>query len=108
MNTIEELGIAKLLHTTNPTLKKYEGKSGELRKIENSNPKSDEYLYFFDMVRYFFHTSLVQKVEYANCTIQKCRMIVTTLNSVYQFEVNFSKKYLSHEEVLENIVDIKK
>ena len=107
MNTVEELGIAKLLHTTNPTLKKYEGNGGELRKIKNSDPDSDEYLYFFDMVRYFLHTSLIKKVEYEDCNTQKCKMIVTTLNSVYQFEITFSKKYLSLEEVLENIDDIK-
>ncbi len=102
-NPIEELGIAKLLHTTNPKFKKYEGKSGELSRLGNS----DEYLYFFDMVRYFLRTSLVQKVAYKDCNTQKCKILVTTLNSIYQFEVTFSKKYLLLEEVLENIVDIK-
>ncbi len=101
MNTIEELGIAKLLHTTNPKFKKYEGKSGELSRLGNP----DAYLYIFDMVRYFLRTSLVQKVEYEDCNTQKCKMLATTLNSVYQFEVTFSKKYLSLEEVFENIAD---
>ncbi len=96
MNTIEELGVAKLLHTSNPKFKKYAGKSGVLSRVGNP----DEYLYFFDMVRYFLRTSLVQKVEYENCNTQKCKIIVTTLNSVYQFEINFSKKYLLLEDVL--------
>lgn len=103
MNTIEELGIAKLLHTTNPKFKKYEGKSGGLGKIGNL----DKYLYYFDMIKYFLRTSLVKKVEYEDCNTQKCKMIVTTLHSVYQFEISFSKKYLSLEEVLENVDDIK-
>ncbi len=91
------------MNTTNSNLKKYEGKSGELSRFGNP----DEYLYFFDIARYFPRTSLIQKVEYEDCNTQKSKILVVTLNSVYQFEVTFSKKYLLLEEVLENIVDIK-
>ena len=101
----QELGIAKLLHTTNPKFKKYEGMSGQLYKLFSSENK--EYMLFFDMVRYWLSTSLIRKVEYEDCNTQKCRMVATTLNSVYQFEIIFSKKYLSYEEVLENLANVR-
>ena len=103
MKPLETIGIATLLHTSNPKFKKYEGKSGELSKLGDSN----EYLYFFDMVRYFLRTSIVQKVEYKDCTTQKCKIHILTLNSIYQFEITFSKKYLSMEEVHQSIADTK-
>ena len=95
MNTIESLGIAKLLHTTNQKFKKYEGKSGVLSKIG----RLDEYLYFFDMVRFYLRTSLVQKVEYVECNTKQCKIVVTTLNSIYQFEIIFSKEHLSLKDI---------
>ena len=104
MNKTIEVGIAKLLKTTNPRFKKYENRKGSLLKI--TIPETDEYAYFFDMIRYYIRTTLVKKTEFRDCGIEKCKMIVTTLNSVYQFEVVFSEEYLSVDEALKSIKNI--
>lgn len=97
---IEEtkIGIAKLLHTTNEKFKCYEGKRGQLRRVDFD----EGYLYILDMVRYWLKTSLVQNIEFKDATTQTCRMIVTTLNSVYQFKLYLSETKLSFEDLIRN------
>ena len=92
---IEEMGFAKLLHTTNVNFKKYEGKKGKLQKFYNDK----NHIYYFDMIRYFIQTSLVKFVENTEDGILE----IITSNSVYRFEINEKYEWTSLSGAVEKI-----
>ncbi len=85
MDKKNNFGIVKLLSTTNIDFEFYINEVGILT-IMKSNSNND--MYYFDMGKCFLRTSKAKKILFRDGIEDKCIMEITTLNSIYEFEVD--------------------